>query len=59
MLEIVSTAEGLVFAVRVQPRASRDEVSGVIEGAMKDHCHKTNPRIASAGEYREMLAASM
>ena len=25
----------VVFAVRVQPRASRDEVSGVIEGALK------------------------
>jgi hypothetical protein len=35
VLEIVTTAEGVVFAVRVQPRASRDEVSGVIEGAMK------------------------
>jgi uncharacterized protein (TIGR00251 family) len=35
VLEIVRTAEGVVFAVRVQPRASRDEVSGVMEGAMK------------------------
>jgi uncharacterized protein (TIGR00251 family) len=25
----------VVFVVRVQPRASRDEVSGVIEGALK------------------------
>jgi alcohol dehydrogenase class IV len=31
----------------------------IIAGAMKDHCHKTNPRIASADDYREMLAASM
>ena len=25
----------ITFSVRVQPRASRDEISGVIEGAMK------------------------
>jgi alcohol dehydrogenase class IV len=31
----------------------------VIEGAMADHCHKTNPRIATPEEYREMLSTSM
>jgi len=31
----------------------------IIEGAMADHCHKTNPRLATAQEYREMLQASM
>ena len=35
MLEISRTGDGVVFAVRVQPRASRDEMSGVIDGAMK------------------------
>lgn len=31
----------------------------IIDGAMADHCHKTNPRIATRDEYREMLEASM
>ena len=31
----------------------------VITGALADHCHKTNPRIASADEYREMLSTSL
>jgi 4-hydroxybutyrate dehydrogenase len=31
----------------------------IVEGALADHCHKTNPRIATADEYRAMLKASM
>jgi hypothetical protein len=31
----------------------------IIDGALKDHCHKTNPRVASADNYRELLEASM
>ena len=31
----------------------------IIQGALADHCHKTNPRIASHEEYRELLAASV
>jgi len=38
---------------------TRDLFERVIDGAMADHCHKTNPRIASRDDYREMLEASL
>ena len=31
----------------------------IVSGALADHCHKTNPRIASADQYREMLQQAM
>ena len=31
----------------------------IIEGALADHCHKTNPRLASVDDYVVMLEASM
>jgi len=35
MLEIQESAVGVVVVVRVQPRASRDEIAGEMAGAMK------------------------
>ena len=32
--------------------------AAIIERALLDHCHKTNPRLASAEEYAGLLAAS-
>ena len=37
----------------------KDQFDKVIAGAMNDHCHKTNPRIATPDEYRDMLTRSM
>ncbi|MGK2898264.1 MAG: iron-containing alcohol dehydrogenase [Burkholderiaceae bacterium] len=31
----------------------------IVSGALADHCHKTNPRIASAGEYRALIEESL
>jgi 4-hydroxybutyrate dehydrogenase len=38
---------------------TEDLFERVIAGALADHCHKTNPRLATAEDYREMLAAAM
>ena len=38
---------------------TRDMFERIIDGAMADHCHKTNPRLASRDDYRLMLEASL
>ena len=35
------------------------QFDAIIDGAMADHCHKTNPRLASRDDYRTMLLQSM
>jgi len=37
----------------------RDWFDRIVTGALADHCHKTNPRIASADDYMDLLSASM
>ncbi len=37
----------------------REWFERIVEGALADHCHKTNPRLATAQDYRDMLEASM
>jgi 4-hydroxybutyrate dehydrogenase len=38
---------------------ARGQFDSIIKGALADHCHGTNPRIASVQDYEEMLGASM
>jgi 4-hydroxybutyrate dehydrogenase len=38
---------------------SEDMFDAVIYGALCDHCHKTNPREATADDYRQMLKESL
>lgn len=37
----------------------KDWFDKIVTGALADHCHKTNPRIASADDYLDLLSASM
>ena len=37
----------------------RRQFDQIIKGALADHCHKTNPRLASGQEYEALLAASL
>ena len=37
----------------------RADFDHIIQGALADHSHKTNPRIATADEYRQMLEDSL
>jgi alcohol dehydrogenase class IV len=38
---------------------TEDLFERIIDGALADHCHKTNPRIATREDYRDILLASM
>jgi alcohol dehydrogenase class IV len=49
---------GLPTGLR-QMGVTEDVLEHVVEGALLDHCHKTNPRVATAEDYRRMLAETM
>ncbi|MGQ0710807.1 MAG: iron-containing alcohol dehydrogenase [Rhodoferax sp.] len=36
-----------------------EQFDAIVRGALADHCHKTNPRLASAEDYRQMLRQSL
>jgi len=40
-------------------RVTRELYARIIDGAMADHCHKTNPRLATRADYERMLDESM
>ena len=42
-----------------QMGVEREWFDRIIVGALADHCHKTNPRIATGEEYGELLAQSL
>jgi len=37
----------------------REQFGQIIDGALADHCHQTNPRLASRQDYEAMLEDSM
>jgi hypothetical protein len=57
-LRELNTRLGLPSGLRAMG-VTEDLFERVIDGAMADHCHKTNPRIATRDDYLEMLRASM
>ncbi len=38
---------------------TEDQFERIVDGAMADHCHKTNPRLATRDDYLLMLQAAM
>ena len=57
-IKAMSARLGLPAGLRAMG-VSEGQFDDVIRGAMADHCHKTNPRLATPEDYREMLLQSM
>lgn len=54
----MTQALGLPTGLR-ELEVTEDMFEKIIQGALADHSHRTNPREASAEDYRWMLEASM
>jgi alcohol dehydrogenase class IV len=54
----MNTRLGLPSGLRTMG-VGEDLFEKVIDGAMADHCHKTNPRIATRDDYRRLLEESL
>ena len=57
MLEITQRGNAVIVAVRVQPRASRDEIAGEMEGALKVRLQAPAVENRANEALREFLAA--
>ncbi len=57
-IRAMNTALGLPGGL-AEMGVTPDLFERVIDGALADHCHKTNPRLANRDDYRAMLEASM
>ena len=57
-LQAMNARLGLPRGLRAMG-VGEDAFERIIDGAMADHCHKTNPRLATRDDYRAMLVASL
>lgn len=57
MLEITQRGNAVIVAVRVQPRASRDEIAGEMEGALRVRLQAPAVENRANDALREFLAA--
>ena len=57
-LRAMSARLGLPSGLRALG-VDESQFAKVIDGALADHCHKTNPRMATRADYRQLLLDSM
>lgn len=59
MLDIRTTADGVEFSIRVVPRASKSEIIGVIDGAVKVRLKAPPVDGAANGELIKLFAGKL